>query len=84
MLRTVRDIPKLWWASDLQIANVPAGNAPDAVRDQMMRHDPKFLTFHDAYLNQMVEFNLQNTFLKEQTESELYKLFAHVSLTRDP
>lgn len=50
----------------------------------MMRHDPKFLTFHDAYLNQMVEFNLQNTFLKEQTESELYKLFAHVSLTRDP
>ncbi|KAH7265750.1 FluG domain-containing protein [Fusarium solani] len=37
----------------------------------MMRHDPKFLTFHDAYLNQM-------------TESELYKLFPHVSLTLDP
>ncbi|KAL6354147.1 hypothetical protein LRP88_12481 [Fusarium phalaenopsidis] len=65
-------------------SNAANGNAPDAVRDQMMRHDPKFLTFHDAYLNQMVEFDLQNTFLEEQTESELYKLFAHVSLTRDP
>ncbi|KAH7354509.1 FluG domain-containing protein [Plectosphaerella cucumerina] len=65
-------------------SNAANGNALDAVRDQMMRYDPKFLTFHDAYLNQMVEFDLQNTFLEEQTESELYKLFAHVSLTRDP
>ncbi|KAJ3463633.1 hypothetical protein MRS44_008419 [Fusarium solani] len=46
-------------------SNAANGNAPDAVRDQMMRHDPKFLTFHDAYLNQMVEFDLQNTFLEE-------------------
>ena len=49
-----------------------------------MRLDPRFFTFHNAYLNQMVEFDLQNTFLEEATESELYKLFAHVSLTRDP
>ncbi|GKT51783.1 uncharacterized protein ColSpa_11964 [Colletotrichum spaethianum] len=60
------------------------GNASDAVCDQMMRHDPKFATFHGAYLNKNVEFNLQNTFLEEETEEQMYKVFAHVSLTRDP
>ncbi|ROT35415.1 hypothetical protein SODALDRAFT_353116 [Sodiomyces alkalinus F11] len=35
-------------------------------------------------LNQMVDFDMQNTFLQEETETRLYKLFAHVSLTRDP
>ncbi|KAK2729318.1 FluG domain-containing protein [Colletotrichum kahawae] len=65
-------------------ANAANGNAPDSVRDQMMRHDPKFATFHGAYLNEKVNFDLQNTFLEETTESQLYKLFTHVSLTRDP
>ncbi|KAL8310634.1 hypothetical protein RB597_010464 [Gaeumannomyces tritici] len=64
-------------------ANAANGNAPDVVRDQMMRHDPKFSTFHGAYLNEKVKFDLQNTFLEEETENELYKLFAHVSITRD-
>lgn len=45
----------------------------------MMRHDPKFATFHGAYLNEMVQFDIQNTFLGEQAEDQLYKLFAHVS-----
>ncbi|KAK1973409.1 FluG domain-containing protein [Colletotrichum cereale] len=65
-------------------ANAANGNASDAVRDQMMRHDPKFATFHGAYLNENVQFDLQNTFLEEQTEDQMYKVFAHVSLTRDP
>ncbi|KZL63688.1 FluG domain-containing protein [Colletotrichum tofieldiae] len=65
-------------------ANAANGNAPDSVRDQMMRHDPKFATFHGAYLNEKVNFDLQNTFLEENTEGQLYKLFSHVSLTRDP
>ncbi|KAK0367771.1 FluG domain-containing protein [Colletotrichum limetticola] len=65
-------------------ANAANGNAPDAVRDQMMRHDPKFATFHNAYINQNVNFDLQNTFLEEDAENQMYKLFAHVSLTRDP
>ncbi|KAK1657061.1 FluG domain-containing protein [Colletotrichum godetiae] len=65
-------------------ANAANGNASDAVRDQMMRHDPKFATFHGAYLNENVEFDLQNTFLEEETEEQMYKVFAHVSLTRDP
>ncbi|RYP03294.1 hypothetical protein DL764_005235 [Monosporascus ibericus] len=65
-------------------SNAANGSASDAVRDQMMRHDPKFATFHGAYLNEMVQFDMQNTFLGEQAEDQLYKLFAHVSLTRDP
>ncbi|KAK2777398.1 FluG domain-containing protein [Colletotrichum kahawae] len=65
-------------------ANAANGNASDAVRDQMMRHDPKFATFQGAYLNENVQFDLQNTFLEEETEEQMYKVFAHVSLTRDP
>ncbi|TIC97035.1 hypothetical protein CH35J_007397 [Colletotrichum higginsianum] len=65
-------------------ANAANGNASDAVRDQMIRHDPKFARFQGAYLNENVEFDLQNTFLEEETEEQMYKVFAHVSLTRDP
>lgn len=50
----------------------------------MMRHDPKFATFHHAYLNEIANFDLQNAFLEEEKESQLFRLFAHVSLTRDP
>jgi len=45
--------------------NAANGKAPEAVRDQIMRHDPRFATFHNAYLNEMVKFNMQNTFLGE-------------------
>ncbi|ORY68698.1 FluG domain-containing protein [Pseudomassariella vexata] len=65
-------------------ANAANGNAPDPVRDQMMRHNPEFYTFQDAYLNQIANFDLQNAFLEEETEDQLFRLFAHVSLTRDP
>ncbi|KAJ5681616.1 FluG domain-containing protein [Penicillium maclennaniae] len=64
-------------------ANAANGNAPDAVRDQMMRHDPKFYTFQDAYLNQIANFDLQNAFLEEEMENQLFRVFAHVGLTRD-
>ncbi|KAK3379574.1 hypothetical protein B0T24DRAFT_647132 [Lasiosphaeria ovina] len=65
-------------------ANAANMNAPDAVRDQMLRHDPKFFTFQSAYLNEVANFDLQNAFLEEETEDQLFRLFAHVSLTRDP
>ncbi|KAK3371955.1 FluG domain-containing protein [Podospora didyma] len=65
-------------------ANAANGNAPDAVRDQMMRHNPKFFTFFSAYLNQIANFHLQNAFLEEELENQLFRMFAHVSLTRDP
>ncbi|SCO54118.1 uncharacterized protein FFNC_15344 [Fusarium fujikuroi] len=60
------------------------GDTPDSVRDQMMRHDPQFATFHQAYLNDIANFDLQNAFLEEEKQSQLFRLFAHVSLTRDP
>ena len=49
-----------------------------------MRHNPKFLTFQDAYLNEKVEYNVIGAALEEKKEDRLYKMFAHVSLTRDP
>ncbi|KAK0631107.1 hypothetical protein B0T17DRAFT_590377 [Bombardia bombarda] len=65
-------------------ANAANGIAPDSVRDQMMRHNPRYFMFQDAYLNRIAKFHLQNTFLEEEVEDQMFRLFAHVSLTRDP
>ncbi|KAL7940735.1 FluG domain-containing protein [Trichoderma barbatum] len=65
-------------------SNAANGDAPDSVRDQMMRHDPKFATFFSAYLNKNINFDLQHAFLEEEKHVELFRMFAHVSLTRDP
>ncbi|KAF9784253.1 hypothetical protein IL306_007721 [Fusarium sp. DS 682] len=65
-------------------ANAANGTAPDAVRDQMMRHDPKGATFNSAYINEKVELHLQNAFLDEPMEDGLIKLFTHISIMRDP
>jgi hypothetical protein len=50
----------------------------------MMRQDPRSITFQSAYLNEIANFDLQNAFLEVEKESQLFRLFAHVSLTRDP
>ncbi|KAK3177464.1 hypothetical protein K4F52_009755 [Lecanicillium sp. MT-2017a] len=65
-------------------ANAANGDAPDSVRDQMMRHDPQFATFFSAYLNEIANFDLQNAFLEEEKQNQLFRMFAHVSFTRDP
>ncbi|KAK7959755.1 uncharacterized protein PG986_004609 [Apiospora aurea] len=65
-------------------ANVMNRKAPDAVRDQALRHDPKWATFNSAYINENIEFNTQNAFLDEPTEDALINLFTHVGMTRDP
>ncbi|KAJ3499414.1 hypothetical protein NLG97_g349 [Lecanicillium saksenae] len=65
-------------------ANAANGDAPDAVRDQMMRHDPQFATFFNAYLNENANFDLQNAFLEDEKQNQLFRMFAHVSFTRDP
>ncbi|KAH8889971.1 hypothetical protein GQ53DRAFT_824986 [Thozetella sp. PMI_491] len=33
-------------------------NTPDLVRDQIIRHNARFFTFQDTYLNQITKFNL--------------------------
>ena len=50
----------------------------------MMRHNLRFFTFLDAYLNQITKFHLQNVFLKEEIKDQIFQLFTHVSLTHDP
>ncbi|KAI0398656.1 hypothetical protein F4802DRAFT_603826 [Xylaria palmicola] len=64
-------------------ANAANGNAPDSVRNQMIRQDPRFFTFQNACLNQIAKFHLQNAVL-EELENQMFRLFAHVSLTRNP
>ncbi|KAM4067359.1 FluG domain-containing protein [Hirsutella rhossiliensis] len=65
-------------------ANAADGNASDAVRDQMMRHDPRWATFNGAYINEKVEFHLERVVAGEPTDDCLIDLFTHMSLTRDP
>ncbi|QPG93463.1 hypothetical protein C2857_000044 [Epichloe festucae Fl1] len=60
------------------------GDAPDSVRDQMMRQDPRCMTFQSAYLNEIANFDLQNAFLGEEKESQLFRLFAHANLAPAP
>ncbi|KAI1737848.1 FluG domain-containing protein [Xylaria scruposa] len=48
----------------------PLGNAPDAVRNQMIRHNPEFYTFQNTYLNQIANFDLQNACDKGQANLE--------------
>jgi uncharacterized protein DUF3435 len=50
----------------------------------MMRHDPKWATFNSAYINEKVEFHLQNAFLEEPTEDGLIGMLSHIGLMRDP
>ncbi|KAN0072770.1 Protein of unknown function (DUF3435) domain containing protein [Elaphomyces granulatus] len=64
--------PKAWRRGAANSANA---NASDAVRDQMMPH---------TYINEKVEFHLQNAFLEEPTEDGLIGMLSHVDLMRDP
>ncbi|EFY85694.1 FluG domain-containing protein [Metarhizium acridum CQMa 102] len=65
-------------------ANKANGRASDAVRDQMMRHDPKWATFNSAYINDKVQFHLERVVADEPTEDCLVDLFTPMSITRDP
>ncbi|KAK4118382.1 hypothetical protein N657DRAFT_675587 [Parathielavia appendiculata] len=56
----------------------------DAVRDQMLRHDPKWATFNSVYINAKVKFHLQNAVLHEPHEDALIEMLTHISVTRDP
>ncbi|RYO96655.1 hypothetical protein DL764_007436 [Monosporascus ibericus] len=65
-------------------ANAVNGKAPDAVRDQAMRHDPKWATFNKAYINEKLQFHVQNAVLDEPTEDGLIQFWSHMSLMSDP
>jgi hypothetical protein len=50
----------------------------------MMRHDPKWATFNSAYINEKVQFHLQNAVLDEPTEDSLIGMLSHIGLMCDP
>jgi hypothetical protein len=60
------------------------GNAPDAVRDQILYHDPKWATFNSVYINPRVKFHLQNTVLHKLYKNALIEMLTYISVIRDP
>ena len=61
------------------------GVASDAVRDQVMRHDPFTGVFNGAYINHMVRFNVQDAFLESDISDDgLTRAFTHMSIRCNP
>jgi hypothetical protein len=57
------------------------GVAPDAVRDQVMKHDSFTGVFNGTYINHTVRFNVQNTFLESNISNDgLTRAFTHISI----
>ncbi|KAK3933883.1 FluG domain-containing protein [Diplogelasinospora grovesii] len=61
--------PKAWRRGAANAAN---GNASDTIRDQMIRHDPKWATLNSVYINE------------KPTEDSLIGMLSHIGLMRDP
>jgi hypothetical protein len=56
-------------------------HANDAIRDQVMRHDPMTGVFSRAYINYRVKFNTQDAFLEgDVSDDGLTLAFAHMSI----
>jgi len=55
-----------------------------AVRDQVIRHDPRTGVFSRSYLNKKVRFDVQAAFLDRPFTDGLTKAFTYISLTCDP
>ena len=49
-----------------------------------MRHDPKWATFNKSYINEKVQFDVQNAVLDEPSEDGLIQFWSHMSLMSDP
>ena len=57
------------------------GSALDAVRDQVMRHNPFTGVFNEAYINSSVRFNVQDAFLESDiSDDRLTQAFTHMSI----
>lgn len=66
-------------------ANAILGVAPDAVVDQVMRHNPMTGCLANAYLNSRVGFNVQDAFLERDPSADgLTRAFTHMSIRCDP
>jgi len=66
-------------------ANAIDGVASDAVRDQVMRHNPFTGVFNEAYINSSVRFNVQDAFLESDISDDgLTRAFTHMSIRCNP
>ena len=66
-------------------ANAILGVAPDAVVDQVMRHDPMTGCLANAYLNRRVGFNTQDAYLERDPSADgLTRAFTHMSIRCNP
>lgn len=72
--------PKDWRRN---VGNTVNGQASDAVRDQIMRHNNHSNVFQDAYLNAHVLFDVQNAILGEPLQNAMLDMLSHVGHTRD-
>ena len=69
----------------LALLTAALGVASDAVRDQVMRHDPFTGVFNGAYINGNVRFNVQDAFLESDISDDgLTRAFTHMSLRCNP
>lgn len=67
------------------LANAILGLAPDAVVDQVMRHDPMTGCLANAYLNRRVGFNTQDAYLERDPSADgLTRAFTHMSIRCNP
>jgi hypothetical protein len=61
------------------------GKASDAVRDQVIRHNPFTRVFNEAYNNQAVRFNVQDAYLESDISNDgLTRAFIHMSIRCNP
>jgi hypothetical protein len=57
------------------------GVALDAVRDQVMRHNPFTRIFNEAHINSSVRFNVEDAFLESDISNDgLTQAFTHMSI----
>ncbi|KAG6829647.1 hypothetical protein H0H87_010612 [Tephrocybe sp. NHM501043] len=73
--------PKDWRRN---VGNTVNEQASEPVRDQIMRHHAGSDTFRSSYLNQKVQFDVQNAVLGEPLETQLLSMLSHVGHLRDP
>jgi len=60
------------------------GNAADAVRDQVMRHNPNSAAYNGAYINEKVRFDVLSAVLERPSADDILRMLTHMSLMRDP
>jgi hypothetical protein len=59
------------------------GTATDAVRDQVMRHNPNSALFNRSYINKRVRFDVQSAVLERPSVDGVLRMLTYMSLMRD-